>query len=99
MASCCGNVGRRPCLPGQRKPGGIKVGGNAKGVIGVAWGGDVRALGIAEGVLDAGLGVEPVGALPGTEELSRGVDPTDPAYALADTQLHRRILGGIAVKF
>jgi hypothetical protein len=32
-------------------------------------------------------------------ELSRGVDPTDPAYALADTQLHRRILGGIAVKF
>jgi hypothetical protein len=32
-------------------------------------------------------------------ELSRGQDPTDPAYAIADTQLHRRILGGIAVKF
>jgi hypothetical protein len=32
-------------------------------------------------------------------ELSRGMDPTDPAFAIADTQLHRRILGGIAVKF
>jgi hypothetical protein len=32
-------------------------------------------------------------------ELSRGVDPTDPTFAIADSQLHRRILGGIAVKF